>query len=263
MAQTKYDVIGSNYNQTRRADPYLTRRLMYRLNPNQQGRYLDIGCGTGNYTLALADLGFSFTGVDPSEKMLATAQLRSTNIHWVLAGVEQLPFEDALFCGATGILTLHHWSDMSKAFTEIYRVLQPGANLVLFTSEPAQMQGYWLNHYFPEMMKKSIEQMPSSESVVKAATQSGFKHVASEMYQVQDDLQDGFLYVGKNRPELYFDASIRHGISSFSDLSHADEVQTGLEKLQSDVQSKRIEGIRQKYQNETGDYLFLCFTKSA
>ena len=32
------------------------------------------------------------------------------------------------------------------------------------------MNGYWLNHYFPKMLKDSINQMPSLENVENAMT---------------------------------------------------------------------------------------------
>ncbi|MBL4656629.1 MAG: class I SAM-dependent methyltransferase, partial [Flavobacteriales bacterium] len=48
--KAKYDVIGIDYNLTRKADPYLVSRFLALLNPNPKGQYLDIGCGTGNST---------------------------------------------------------------------------------------------------------------------------------------------------------------------------------------------------------------------
>ena len=56
----KYDEIGTGYNSTRQADPYLTERLLYHLQPKTDRLYLDIGCGTGNYTCTLADKGLNF-----------------------------------------------------------------------------------------------------------------------------------------------------------------------------------------------------------
>ena len=47
---TKYDKIGIEYNLTRKADKYLTEQLLFHLNPKEHAQYLDIGCGTGNYT---------------------------------------------------------------------------------------------------------------------------------------------------------------------------------------------------------------------
>lgn len=64
MQETKYDIIATGYNSTRQADPYLTSRLLYWLKPTKDKLYLDIGCGTGNYTIALADNGVNFVGID-------------------------------------------------------------------------------------------------------------------------------------------------------------------------------------------------------
>jgi len=68
--EVKYDKIGIDYNLTRKPDKFLTRKLLSHLNPKNDGLYLDIGCGTGNYTIELRKNGFQFIGIDPSEKML-------------------------------------------------------------------------------------------------------------------------------------------------------------------------------------------------
>jgi ubiquinone/menaquinone biosynthesis C-methylase UbiE len=80
----KYDTIGKDYNLTRQADNYITERLYYHLNPETGKIYLDIGCGTGNYTHALNKKGVQFIGIDPSEKMLDKAKLQNQNITWLL-----------------------------------------------------------------------------------------------------------------------------------------------------------------------------------
>ena len=59
----KYDRIGKYYNQTRTADPYIAERLIYHLKPSRAATYLDIGCGTGNYTIALAEAGVRLIAV--------------------------------------------------------------------------------------------------------------------------------------------------------------------------------------------------------
>ncbi len=62
----KYDTIGNEYNQTRKPDKVLVANLLRHLEPNEDGRYLDIGCGTGNYTIQLQQKGFQFIGIDPT-----------------------------------------------------------------------------------------------------------------------------------------------------------------------------------------------------
>lgn len=257
----KYDTIGTGYNITRHADPYITARLLHHLQPTPDKLYLDIGCGTGNYTIALAEKGFRFVGVEPSEQMLTEGRARNDTIVWLQGTAEQIPAEDKVFRGGIGTLTIHHWTDLKKAFAEIDRVLSYNSKFVLFTSTPEQMKRYWLNHYFPKMLQSSIVQMPSLEDIQKAIEQSELVIKNTEKYFIKDDLQDRFLFVGKNNPALYFDETIRRGISSFSSLANIMEVEQGLSNLKSDLETGAFDKIKDRYENESGDYLFIIMEK--
>ena len=261
MGETKYDEIGTGYNSTRQADPYLTGRLFSLLQPQSDKLYLDIGCGTGNYTCVLADKGLNFIGVEPSEKMLSEAKSKNQKIKWLNGTAEQIPTADKTFDGIIATLTIHHWTDIKKAFIELERVLAGNGRIILFTSTPEQMKGYWLNHYFPKMLYASIVQMPSLDTIKKAADEAKLKITGTEKYFIKDDLKDCFLYVGKNKPEYYFEEQIRHGISSFSSLANIDEVKQGLTKLRNDINNNEFEQIKDQYENDLGDYLFITIDK--
>lgn len=253
----KYDRIGSGYNRTRKADPHLADRMFELLQVGAGSSCLDIGCGTGNYTVALARRGLAFTGVDPSEKMLEKASLANPQVRWLQGTAEAIPLPTRSMDGALASLTLHHWADLEAGCREVRRVLRPDARWVIFTSTPEQMQGYWLRHYFPNMLEDSIAQMPSMPLVEGALHQAGFAIEKTEAYEIRDDLQDLFLYAGKDRPELYLDAEVRQGISSFSNLANAAEVEGGLTELQRDLRSGKIEEVVARYRHDLGDYLFI------
>ncbi|WP_350293967.1 class I SAM-dependent methyltransferase [uncultured Croceitalea sp.] len=258
---TKYNSIGIDYNLTRKADGYLTEQLLYHLNPTQKGSYLDIGCGTGNYTIALHKKGFRFIGIDPSELMLEKARKKCNEIEWLVGSAEKTGLPNNSVDGIIGILTIHHWKDLKKGFSELHRVLKPNGTVVIFTSTPKQMKGYWLNHYFPKMLSDSINQMPSLHAVKTVMKESGFKVSKIDTYAIQPDLQDKFLYCGKQNPELYFDKQIRQGISSFSSLANRDEVEKGLSELKTDIDRGKIASVMKSYENNFGDYLFLIGRK--
>src|SRR5450631_359693 len=256
-----YDDVGSTYNRTRKADPYLTNRLFDLIAANKNYLYLDIGCGTGNYTIQLANRGIEIWGIDPSEEMLGKAKEKSSSVNWLIGSAERIPVSDHFFSGGMAILTIHHWTSLENSFLELFRVFKPGSRFIIFTSTPDQMRGYWLNHYFPEMMAESIKKMPALNDIEKAAKNAGFEIYGTEKYSIQTGLQDQFLYAGKLKPTLYFDEHIRNGISSFTALSNKIEVKEGLEKLKSDILTKGFEIVKSKYENNLGDYLFIMLEK--
>jgi ubiquinone/menaquinone biosynthesis C-methylase UbiE len=256
-----YNSIGLTYNSTRQADPYLMERMKLLLLPQEGKRYLDIGCGTGNYTIALANKGIQFTGVDPSEVMLKEARAKSNKVEWVNGVVENIPFKDETFAGALAILTTHHWQDIGKGFKELYRVLQPGSKLVIFTSLPEQMETYWLNHYFKRLLEVSSANMLTLEEMIKFGNDAGFEIRKAENYFIKPDLKDLFLQSGKHDPEIYFREEIRKGISTFAAFANKEEVDKGLAQLRADIDSGKFAEIKQQYESDKGDYCFVVFEK--
>lgn len=255
-----YDSIGVNYDSTRRADPYLTERLARHVNQRGDGRYLDIACGTGNYTVVLSAVGGRWHGLDLSPGMLRTARRKSRHVRLVRGDAAVLPFRDGCFDGAVCTMALHHLPELAPVFREAFRVLRHG-RLVIFTSTSDQMAGYWLNEYFPVAMARSTEQMPSMASVLAALADAGFTVDTVERYDVCPDLQDLFLYAGKHRPELYLSETVRRGISTFSSLIDQAELEEGCVRLQRDIESGAIKQVAEKYRNHGGDYAFIVATK--
>ncbi len=98
---------------------------------------LVVGAGGGMETKALAEAqpGWRFTGVDPSPAMLELARQAvmpfSERVDLVEGTVDEAP--DALFDGATCLLTLHHIERRERLHTlqQIHRRLRPGARLVI------------------------------------------------------------------------------------------------------------------------------------
>lgn len=255
-----YDHIGVNYDVTRRADPYLTERLARHVGLQRGRRYLDIACGTGNYTVELASRGGSWHGIDLSSGMLRSARLKNDCISLLRADAVALPFRDGSFDGAVCTMALHHLPDLAPVFCEAFRVLRQG-RLVVFTSTCEQMTNYWLNEYFPIAMERSARQMPPTDSVMGALNEADFTLTHVEHYYVRPDLQDLFLYAGKHRPELYLSDTIRRGISTFSTLADQAELEEGCDRLQRDIESGSFKQVAKKYRNNGGDYVFIVASR--
>jgi ubiquinone/menaquinone biosynthesis C-methylase UbiE len=113
-------------------------------NPGTFGRSLEIGAGTGYFTLNLVQAGVIEQAVcsDISPGMLQTlaanAQRLGLDVETMRTDAERLPFPDAGFDLVLGHAVLHHLPDLEQAFGEFHRVLRPGGTL-LFAGEPSRV----------------------------------------------------------------------------------------------------------------------------
>jgi ubiquinone/menaquinone biosynthesis C-methylase UbiE len=257
-----YDRIGITYDITRKADPDVTRHLGSHLDFKPGACYLDVACGSGNYTVALHKMGARMCGLELTSTMLEKARQKSDWVDWLQGNAEALPFRDRSFEGATCTFAIHHMNDAWRAFEEIFRVIDHG-RFVIFTSDRAQLAGYWLNEYFPNMMGAVIEQAQATEEIVHHLKRAGFSKVELKPWEIPRDLQDWFMYAGKYRPEIYFDPAVRAGISSFAGgLATPEETAVGLARLKADLDSGRFVEVAARHQDDLGDYLFVVATKA-
>lgn len=114
-----------------------TRCAFGLLEPVPGERILDVGCGTGNFSLKLAAAGARVTGVDPSQEMLAVARKRGAEegrgIEFLRTAGEELPFDDGSFDAAVTMATLEFVDDPEKVLGQMLRVTRPGGRVVVGT----------------------------------------------------------------------------------------------------------------------------------
>jgi ubiquinone/menaquinone biosynthesis C-methylase UbiE len=97
---------------------------------------LDLGCGAGHASFAVAPVAESVTAFDLSPEMLAVvagaARERGLeNISTQQGNVIELPFPDASFCMVVTRFSAHHWLDVPAALREVKRVLKPRGELII------------------------------------------------------------------------------------------------------------------------------------
>lgn len=257
-----YDEIGDDYDITRKADPAILKEFRKLLTVQESKTYLDVACGTGNYTTEMAKTNGNWYAFDNSRKMLIEAQSKTSIVRYEHFNVEHQGYCSNKFDGAICSLAIHHFPDLTSAFSEVARVLKPQAKFIIFTSTPEQMRSYWLCHYFPIMMERSCEQMYTFEEVESSLLKSGMSLNSKHSFFISPGLSDLFLYSGKQRPEMYLSEKVRKGISSFRNFCTQEELRTGIAKLHTDIESSTILKIVSKYQSAIGDYLFISATKS-
>jgi SAM-dependent methyltransferase len=128
---------GSAAYYTQGRPPYsrsLASTLATEVNLDGLGRLLDIGCGPGAITIALADHFEEAIGLDPDAEMLAAAADRAiaaNNIRWVQALAEDIP---GLNLGRFRLVTFgqsFHWTERERVADAVFEILEPGGALAL------------------------------------------------------------------------------------------------------------------------------------
>jgi ubiquinone/menaquinone biosynthesis C-methylase UbiE len=119
------------------------RKALGRLPDEAFGDALEIGAGTGYFSLNLLQAGVieRATATDISPGMLATLARNASElgleVRTAAAEAETLPFPDESFDLVFGHAVLHHIPDLEGAFSEFARVLRPGGS-VTFCGEPSR-----------------------------------------------------------------------------------------------------------------------------
>jgi ubiquinone/menaquinone biosynthesis C-methylase UbiE len=106
----------------------------------EAGSVLEVGCGPGRLSVALAERGLSVTGLDLDRAMVDRARVNAGNATLVrelmptftVGDVASLPFPDASFDVVVSTLSMHHWDDRQVGLTEIGRVLKPGGRALVW-----------------------------------------------------------------------------------------------------------------------------------
>ena len=101
------------------------------------GTSLEIGCGTGFFTLNLKLAGVldecHVTDISPG--MVEAAQRNAKGLGFEIEGepadAERLPYDDDTFDLVIGHAVIHHIPDVELAFREMLRVLKPGGRVVI------------------------------------------------------------------------------------------------------------------------------------
>jgi SAM-dependent methyltransferase len=115
-----------------RGRPYFhglaTARIAAVCGPVERG--LDVACGTGLSTRALAEIARTVVGSDLSPGMLAHADPHP-RVSYLIARAEALPLADASFDLIT-VCQAFHWFDQERFLAEAHRLLRPGGWLALY-----------------------------------------------------------------------------------------------------------------------------------
>jgi SAM-dependent methyltransferase len=185
-------------------------------------RVLEIGCGTGRLSAALAERELARVwAVDASEAMVEQAKANGVNARSAVA--EALPFKAGWFDAVVMRMSLH-LVDRPRALAQAARVLASGGRIAIATEDPASFDEVWFAHYFPSVPVIERGRFPDREALEAELAAAGFGEIEIEsLRQHRETTRDRALDLIRSR-----------GFSTF-DLLSPDEFEQGLARAEAEM----------------------------
>jgi ubiquinone/menaquinone biosynthesis C-methylase UbiE len=186
---------------------------------------LDIGCGGGIYSKALADMGVdSVTGIDFSKSILEGAKgncKEYRNISFEYGNAYETGIGSGSFNLVLERALIHHIKDIQACFNEAYRVLRKNGVYIIQDRTPDDcllegsdnhIRGYFFE-LFPRLAEKEKNRRYNSQFVIKYLKAAGFKNIEEvKLWEVRK--------VHENKEQLLKDLSERTGRSILHELDN-------------------------------------------
>jgi ubiquinone/menaquinone biosynthesis C-methylase UbiE len=104
-------------------------------------RALDIGCGTGEFTAAMAAAGARAVGVEVASAAVERARARHPGLDFRLVPIDgSLPLKDNSFDLVWASEVIEHVTDTARWLSEVRRVLAPGGRLLVTTPSHGRLR---------------------------------------------------------------------------------------------------------------------------
>jgi ubiquinone/menaquinone biosynthesis C-methylase UbiE len=144
---------------------------------------LDLGCGTGRYSGALAEyFGARVIAVDPAETMLAEARKKSlANVTLRKGSGESIPLADGSVDLVFISMAYHHFEAPAAAASECHRVLREGGMACLRAASIDRIGEYPYVPFFSRTPELCREHLASVEAMQRTFVEAGFDCVSHQV----------------------------------------------------------------------------------
>jgi len=226
-----YDNLAREYARHRSVHPGVLVNLLKKNRLNAASSVLEVGCGTGNYIVAIREAtGCTCRGVDPSVQMLAAARERSQQIQFDPGQAEKLVFADNSFDLIFCVDVIHHVGDRPTYYREALRVLKRGGWVCTVTDSEAIIRGREpLATYFPDTVEPEVKRYPRISDLQQMMVDAGFTEIAEEQVEYRTAIQDIQAYRDKAFSSLH--------------LISQEAFENGIQRMEADLLAGPIQGI--------------------
>ncbi len=226
MQPFDYDLAASSYDQFRRGrGPYFSKLLeLSRIAPGN--RFLELGAGTGNNTLAMEEEcgAVQIVALDASLGMLNKAKAKLHRSDCLQGDARHLPFKNAAFDFLYSTYLVHHIKEIEVFFREGYRVLAQNGILATVSTPEEFIKKHPMNTYFPSFARIDLARFQSIDLLVQAMKSVGFSDVTHCI------LADAPCPV-----DAEYVHRVENRFISTYDLIPPEEFQSGVARLKEDV----------------------------
>jgi SAM-dependent methyltransferase len=184
-----------------------------RLGPFQ--RALDVGCGSGVSTRALAGFATHCIGLEPAEAMLQWAPKVALSADFVVGSAEALPLRARAVDLITAAGSLNY-ADLDRFFPEAARVLLPHGVLLVYDFSAGRSfrdestLDEWFSGFFTRYPPPAHEARELSPAILSGLS-SGFRVETHQQFEIGITLTPEF-YLNYVMTETNVAAAVRSGI---------------------------------------------------
>ena len=187
---TDYDKIDipAGYDRARDHGPEVLDLWMHTIATHLEGhsisRIVDLGCGTGRFSEALAaQFNSDVIGLDSSQKMLELARKkqRDARVQYQLCSAEAMPLQSESVDLVFMSMSLHHFADMTVAARECRRVLRSNGRVVIRTASREQINSYPYVPFIPPTRPILEHVLPSGAEIRDTFAAAGLHVIASQI----------------------------------------------------------------------------------
>jgi ubiquinone/menaquinone biosynthesis C-methylase UbiE len=163
----------------------LRQSALARLLGRGDGReLLDAGCGTGRWSVRLAQAGWVVTGVDLSQELIRLAS-PAPHVTYLVSPIENLEFPDGSFDAWLSVTALQHitsTADFEAALDNLTRMLRPGGEAAVLEYSPLVAVGTMPSEIRVRSRRQWVEVMTSRGYVKRA--ESGVRFLGYGPYMI-------------------------------------------------------------------------------